>query len=89
MKSAYMCKDCCEINPHKGPYENCLSCGSQRVFEGEADEYKGELVINGDTRFKVAQLNYELDHMFRGNNLDEILDIAKRAKEIRKDWGYV
>ena len=37
MESAYMCKDCCEVSDEKGIYENCMNCGSHRIFEIEPD----------------------------------------------------
>jgi hypothetical protein len=40
------------------------------------------------TKELIKSFNKELDRMTKKNNLTEIIEIAKYAKEIRKEWGY-
>lgn len=68
--TAYMCKDCCEVHSEKGPYENCVNCGSHRIVEIEAYMLAGELYISGDTLFETAKFSFELDKI---GYMDELL----------------
>jgi hypothetical protein len=62
----------------KGLYENCINCGSHRIFETEAYMFDGEITVPGDKLFFAAKEAFKFE-----NELDKYNDIKKEREEIR------